>query len=107
MTAAVSTFDADDPAATLTNLVEHASLARAGIAFELLIVLTQTAAAAWFYRLFRHRRVRPGQRPTRSAGSSSPAASVTCSARSPQSSPRTRGPSPTRSPTRRRSASSG
>lgn len=46
-------FDADNPAATLTNLVEHASLARAGVALELLIVVTQTAAAAWFYRLFR------------------------------------------------------
>jgi hypothetical protein len=46
-------FDADDPAATLTNLVEHASLARAGVAVELLVVLTQALAAVWFYRLFR------------------------------------------------------
>ena len=46
-------FVADDPAATLANLVDHQPLARAGIAVELLIVLTQALAAAWFYRLFR------------------------------------------------------
>ncbi|WBB68440.1 DUF4386 domain-containing protein [Micromonospora sp. WMMD812] len=46
-------FVADDPGATLANLVEHESLARAGVAFELLIVVTQALAAAWFYRLFR------------------------------------------------------
>jgi hypothetical protein len=44
---------ADDPGATLANLVEHESLARAGVAVELLIVVTQALAAAWFYRLFR------------------------------------------------------
>jgi hypothetical protein len=43
----------DDPAATLANLVGHEWLARAGIAFELLIVGTQALAALWFYRLFR------------------------------------------------------
>jgi hypothetical protein len=42
-----------DAQATLANLVENPSLARLGIIFELLVVLTQTAAAAWFYRLFR------------------------------------------------------
>jgi hypothetical protein len=46
-------FVADDPSATLANLVEHESLARAGIALELLVVVTQALAAAWFYRLFR------------------------------------------------------
>lgn len=46
-------FAADDPAATLANLVEHETLARAGVAFELLVVVTQALAAAWFYRLFR------------------------------------------------------
>jgi hypothetical protein len=46
-------FAADDPGATLANLVEHESLARAGVAVELLIVVTQALAAAWFYRLFR------------------------------------------------------
>jgi hypothetical protein len=45
-------FVADDPTATLSNLLAHDSLARAGIAFELLTVLTQALAAAWFYRLF-------------------------------------------------------
>jgi hypothetical protein len=42
-----------DPAATLANLTAHESLARAGIALELLTVLTQALVAAWFYRLFR------------------------------------------------------
>ena len=46
-------FAPDDPAATLANLVDHQSLARAGVALELLIVLTQALAAIWFYRLFR------------------------------------------------------
>jgi hypothetical protein len=46
-------FDADDPAATLANLVEHETLARAGVGFELLIVVTQALVALWFYRLFR------------------------------------------------------
>jgi hypothetical protein len=43
----------DDPAATLANLAEHERLARVGVAFELLIVLTQALVAWWFYRLFR------------------------------------------------------
>ncbi|MFF4880819.1 MULTISPECIES: DUF4386 domain-containing protein [unclassified Micromonospora] len=46
-------FNADDPNATLANLVQHETLARVGVAFELLIVVTQALAAAWFYRLFR------------------------------------------------------
>jgi Domain of unknown function (DUF4386) len=46
-------FAADDPDATLANLVAQESLARAGVAFELLIVLTQALVAVWFYRLFR------------------------------------------------------
>jgi hypothetical protein len=46
-------FAAGDPAATLANLVDNQSLARAGVALELLIVLTQALAATWFYRLFR------------------------------------------------------
>lgn len=46
-------FAPDDPAATGANLVAHESLARAGVAFELLIVLTQALTAAGFYRLFR------------------------------------------------------
>lgn len=46
-------FVAGDPAATLARLVEHDGLARAGIALELLVVLTQALTAVWFYRLFR------------------------------------------------------
>ncbi|GIH03719.1 hypothetical protein Rhe02_17860 [Rhizocola hellebori] len=46
-------FAAGDPNATLANLVAHESLARAGVAFELGMVVTQTLTAAWFYRLFR------------------------------------------------------
>ena len=46
-------FVADDPGATLANLVTHESLARAGVALELGMVVTQTLAAIWFYRLFR------------------------------------------------------
>ncbi len=42
-----------DPAKTLANLVEHASLARAGIALELGIVLFQALAAVLFAKLFR------------------------------------------------------
>lgn len=46
-------FVADDAAATLANLTTHASLARAGVGLEMGIVLTQTLAALWFYKLFR------------------------------------------------------
>ncbi len=46
-------FAADDPAATLANLVAHGSLARAGVALELAMVVAQALTAAWFYRLFR------------------------------------------------------
>lgn len=46
-------YVADDPAGTLSNLVEHTAMARLGIVLELGIVLTQALAAVWFYRLFR------------------------------------------------------
>jgi Domain of unknown function (DUF4386) len=46
-------FAADDAQATLTNLLDHESLARVGIALELSIVLTQALTALWFYRLFK------------------------------------------------------
>lgn len=46
-------FVAGDPSGTLSNLVQHDSLARLGIALELGIVLAQTLTAVWFYRLFR------------------------------------------------------
>jgi hypothetical protein len=42
-----------DAGETLARLVEHESLARLGIALEMLIVLTMALAALWFYRLFR------------------------------------------------------
>jgi hypothetical protein len=45
-------FDGD-PSETLAHLVAHEPLARAGIALELGIVVTQVFAALWFYRLFR------------------------------------------------------
>lgn len=43
-----------DASATATNLIENAGLARLGIGFDLGVVITQTLAALWFYRLFRH-----------------------------------------------------
>jgi hypothetical protein len=46
-------FVPDDAAATLARLIEHQRLARLGIALELGIVLSQTLAALWFFRLFR------------------------------------------------------
>ncbi|WP_433530649.1 DUF4386 domain-containing protein [Micromonospora sp. CA-263727] len=46
-------FAAGDADATLAHLVEQESLARIAIALELLVVLTQTLTAVWFYRLFR------------------------------------------------------
>jgi hypothetical protein len=46
-------FTAGDATGTHANLGTHEALARAGVAFELLIVLTQALAAVWFYRLFR------------------------------------------------------
>jgi hypothetical protein len=46
-------FADGDPAKTLANLVQRESLARAGLALELGIVLFQALAALWFARLFR------------------------------------------------------
>jgi hypothetical protein len=46
-------YDADDPVATLAQLVHNQSLAGLGVALELGIVLTQALAGLWFYRLFR------------------------------------------------------
>lgn len=42
-----------EPQQTLTQLGAQAWLARAGIAFELGIVITQALTAVWFFRLFR------------------------------------------------------
>ncbi len=46
-------YVANDPAATLANLTNKAMLARAGVGLEMGMVLTQTLAAVWFYKLFR------------------------------------------------------
>jgi hypothetical protein len=46
-------YVADDAAGTLSNLIQHTSMARLGIVLELGIVLTQALTAVWFYRLFR------------------------------------------------------
>jgi hypothetical protein len=46
-------FDPQAPAATLAHLVAHERLARLGLALEMGLVVTQTLAALWFYRLFR------------------------------------------------------
>lgn len=46
-------FVPDDPAATMTNLLDRELLARAGIVLELGIVVSQALAALWFHRLFR------------------------------------------------------
>ena len=46
-------FVEGDPAATLTNLIERVGLARAGLVFEMMVVVTQALAAVWFYKLFR------------------------------------------------------
>jgi Domain of unknown function (DUF4386) len=46
-------YVADDAAATAANLVEHESLARAGIAADMAIVVTQALAALYFYKFLR------------------------------------------------------
>lgn len=43
-----------DPATTLTNLIEHEALARTRLVFEFLIVVSQSLAAVWFYKLFKN-----------------------------------------------------
>lgn len=42
-----------DPAITLENLTSQEMIARARLVFELLIVVSQALAAAWFYKLFK------------------------------------------------------
>jgi len=46
-------FVPSDPDATLANLITELPLARAGIALELGVVITQALVSVWFYRLFR------------------------------------------------------
>lgn len=45
-------FVAGDAAATTSNLLEKGTLARLGIAFELVLVALQALTAVWFYKLF-------------------------------------------------------
>lgn len=46
-------FVEGDHAATLANLVDNESLARLGLVAEMAVVVAQTLAAIWFYKLFR------------------------------------------------------
>lgn len=46
-------FAADNPNATLSNMMEDEWLARLYIVLEMGVVLTQALTAVWFYRLFR------------------------------------------------------
>ncbi|UZN03696.1 DUF4386 domain-containing protein [Cellulomonas sp. S1-8] len=46
-------YVAGDPDATAANLVEHASLADAGLVIEMALVVSQVLAALWFHRLLR------------------------------------------------------
>lgn len=46
-------FQADDPASTIANLMDNVGLARAGIGLDLVLVVAQSLAALWFFRLFR------------------------------------------------------
>ena len=46
-------FIEGNPVQTLHNLLEKQTLARFGVAFELLVVLTQALSALWFYKLFK------------------------------------------------------
>lgn len=47
-------FVSTDPQQTLTNLMEHTTLARTRLLMELLIVVSQALTALWFYKLFRN-----------------------------------------------------
>lgn len=46
-------FVEGNPADTVSKLLEKEPLARVGIAFEILLVLTQALTAMWFYKLFK------------------------------------------------------
>ncbi|WP_428236563.1 DUF4386 domain-containing protein [Gracilimonas sp.] len=46
-------FIADDPAATLQNIIGNESILRIRLLLELGIVLSQVLTAVWFYKLFR------------------------------------------------------
>lgn len=46
-------YVAGDAQATLTNLMDHTSMARMRLLLEIAIVITQALTAVWFYQLFR------------------------------------------------------
>lgn len=46
-------YVSDDPSKTLENLVAHETLARTRLWFEFMIVISQSLAAVWFYKLFK------------------------------------------------------
>jgi len=45
-------FVTDDPQKTLNNLINHVSISRIRLLFELVIIVSQALAAVWFYKLF-------------------------------------------------------
>ena len=47
-------FDSADARITLTNLIEHESLARTRLLLEFAIIVSQALTAVWFYKLFRN-----------------------------------------------------
>lgn len=46
-------YGSNDAAQTLSNLVEHETLARIRLLFEFGVVISQALAAVWFYKLFK------------------------------------------------------
>jgi len=46
-------YVAGDPSKTLSNLVDHETLARTRLVLEFLIIVSQALAAVWFYKLFK------------------------------------------------------
>ena len=47
-------FDSEDAQKTLTNLIDHESLARTRLLLEFAIIVSQALTAVWFYKLFRN-----------------------------------------------------
>lgn len=47
-------FDSEDSGKTLTNLIDHESLARTRLLLEFAIIVSQALTAVWFYKLFRN-----------------------------------------------------
>lgn len=46
-------FNSKDSLSTLTNIIEHKSLARTRLLMEFVIIVSQALTGVWFYRLFR------------------------------------------------------